>query len=765
MYVYVRLTQCIARRIPEQCHTFQQHDPANEVSARLARLETILETGLGETSRRIDMLAHEIERVQRVGVSAGAPSVRRTGSPMDTVHALHHAAGSESESDDNAPTEHVKLREEPLPAMMAAAGNFASDDRVHSGPSQCPMDPRDDLDMNTISPAMQESLSSSMYPKEVSLRLIEVYLETINLYRHPIPKDLIFTLFHTFYNDGGVVSAERISQFGLLAALCSIGALYVSVSHPEWVSELSKNGSYDELDASKRLCNAAQIACFMAQNMSREDVYTVLTYTHLSRLFFVRGQIELSWNSTVNCVRVALGIGLHRDGEAMGLDPETTQLRRIVWSLVYSIERTTSLGYGRPMIISDAVCDTRAPELRGDASEVPEGLRALFTHTAPPNLLLINNLRSKLAVYIGDLAFEVQNVHKTVSYSRILQIHVAFNRSVVDELPFYFQIRLKDNRLLQNTQCDAFYDFVKIQRYQLWLDFNFFMLALHCPFLLRYNPRRPAKYVTSYDACLEAVKLNLALRRELLVDQSLPQRYRDTMAGFRWFNTVIVGGFILLKRPSQEDAALLTAYMNDFLTWRAQHRGARHAESEKEMQIVRAFLERANSSTEEFLVDHPSVASSGSPDESPAHKRTRLDNGGIVPHMPIDELVSQRAQPGHSAADVHTWRQQPAVPGAPVDNAPEASFSWPNAGKGDASAFPPLNVPYSPNIASSSTSDLDKLNLLYSMPMITPNVALNPQTLMPVWPQNTDGAPLNAPFFSMDAQQQNLDTQQLLDLW
>ena len=51
------------------------------------------------------------------------------------------------------------------------------------------------------------------------------------------------------------------------------------------------------------------------------------------------------------------------------------------------------------------------------------------------------------------------------------------------------------------------------------------------------------------------------------------------------------------------------------------------------------------------------------------------------------------------------------------------------------------------------------------MPMITPNVALNPQTLMPVWPQNTDGAPLNAPFFSMDAQQQNLDTQQLLDLW
>lgn len=683
------------------------------------------------------------------------------------MHALHHAGGSESESDDNAPAEHVKLREEPLPAMMAAAGEFASDERVHSGPSQCPMDPRDDLDMNTISPAMQESLTSSMYPKEVSFRLIEVYLETINLYRHPIPKDLIFTLFHTFYNDGGIVSAERISQFGLLAALCSIGALYVSVSHPEWVPELSKNGSYDELDASKRLCNAAQIACFMAQNMSREDVFTVLTYTHLSRLFFVRGQIELSWNSTVNCVRVALGIGLHRDGETMGLDAETTQLRRIVWSLVYSIERTTSLGYGRPMIISDAVCDTRAPELRGDASEVPEELRSLFTHAAPPNLLLINNLRSKLAVYIGDLAFEVQNVHKSVSYSRILQIHVAFNRSVVDELPFYFQIRLKDNQLVQNTQCDAFYDFVKIQRYQLWLDFNFFMLALHCPFLLRYNPRRRTKYVTSYDACLEAVKLNLALRRELLVDTSLPQRYRDTMAGFRWFNTVIVAGFILLKRPSQEDAALLTAYMNDFLSWRAQHRGTRHTESEREMQIVRAFLERAKSNTDEFLVDHPSVASSGSPDGSPAYKRTRLDAGSAKPPMPIDEPVSQRAQHGRGSTDVHAWRQQPPVPSVAVDRAPNASFAWPHAGKGEAvpaqgdtSAFAPLDLPYGANFAPSSAPDL-----LYGMPMITPNVALNPQTLMPVWPQNTDGAPLNAPFFSMDAQQQNLDTQQLLDLW
>lgn len=739
-----------------------------------------MEAKFSETMHHLDVLLPKMLERSGAGMRSDVHERQSKRRSSWEYPSTQNGPDSEDDSDENVSEKTAHFKQEPLPAMMKAAGNFPAG-QMNPGPSHCPMDPRDDLDMNTMSQPMQESLAASMHSRDVSRQLINAYLETINQYRHPIPKDLIFRIFNKFYDDGAVVYAGNITQFGLLAALCSIGALYVTVTQPKMIPELSKNGEYDELDASKRLCNAAQIACFLAQNMSREDIYTVLTYTHLSRLFFVRGQIKLSWNSTVNCVRVAMGIGLHRDGEIMGLDQETTHLRRIVWSLVYSVERTTALGYGRPMIICDALCDTQPPQLSGDLNEVPKELRPLFSNVAPPNLLLINNLRSKFALYIGDLSFEVQNVHKNVAYSRILQIHVAFTRFVADEVPFYLKIWLKDNELVQNTQCDPYFSFVKIQRYQLWLDFNFFVLALHCPYLLRYSSKKREKYCTSYEACIEAVKLNLALRRELLYDEAFPKRYRDSMAGFRWFNTVVVAGFILLKKPSASDAALLSEYMNEFMAWRANHRGTlQEQDLDKEIDIVRAFLDRAKSSTEELQLDHPSVSSSSSTGER-SPKRTRLDpfeSRGAFAGSDLPNATAHAASQPHgwSASDVQAWRQQRPMP-PPGPDAPNLDWATthdqePVSGQNGAPFLNPMglgstNMPYNPNVVSPGAPEVDSLHPLYGMPMITPNVALNPQTLMPVWPQNlgSSSSTPSAPFFPIDTQDQKWDPQQLLHLW
>ncbi|WFC99339.1 hypothetical protein MYAM1_002083 [Malassezia yamatoensis] len=753
---------CVARRIPERCRTAQQQDDHTDLALRLTRLEQAIQSHLYQTSHQMDLLFQQISQPGAVISSKSDQINKRSSSREKMVHQTG-ATSSPSNSDTDAMSgnEDEQSTQETIPVMLQAAGTLATESKVDVAPSQCPRDARDDLDLFSVSQITLQSLTQAMLPKQVIRRLIEVFLDTINLYRHPIPKDMVYTAFDSFYESGGTVSLHNITQCGLLATLSSFGALYVSVAHPEYVQELSQNGKFDELESCKQFGKAALAACSIAQDTDREDIYTVITYAHLSRLFFVRGRISLSWNNLANCVRVALSLRLHRDGKKLGLTPETTHLRRIVWSLVYSIERTTSLAYDRPLLISDAVCDTRAPSFDGGIEQVPEPLRALFFDTPAPNLLRINDLRSKLASHIGELVFEVQNVHKTVNYSRILRIHHDFQRFVQEKLPFYFQMRFEGSHLVQNTQCDAHYAYIRFQRYQLWLDINFFVLALHCPFFLRYHCDKRPKYVTSYKACLEAVKLNFALRREMLHDDTLPRRYRDSMVGFRWFNTVVVAGFLLLKQPSAEDAAWLIESMNEFLAWRHRLQLSLQysSEGDKESEIVRAFLDRANLND----TDISSVSSFGSSPKERSAKRVRRPESNLE-SAPSLESFPKRTQGNEMLTEVRNtqnWQQVPQAAQHPnpceTQHEIPASFLSPN------NAF---NYDTMPLQSWTANDDGSKLNWLLNIPLITPNIALDPQTLMPVWPPAMANEENSQAFaFPTNTGDELFDTQQKLNLW
>lgn len=732
----VRLTdQCIARRIPEKCKIYHQSDSPTNVTERLSRLETILESGLSECTQRMDTLYQQMSEAYNLPRPAPQPrtaSYRDDARPPGSVYGSHDDDALSDDASDDESVGGKRLSPEFAHRLDGMHGKAS----LSALPSYCPSDVRDIQNMETIPYDVQESLAMTMYPKNVSERLVEVYLDTINLYRHPMPTSWVRDVFSAYYDGGGVVNADNITQFSLLAAVCSLSILGVAVSRPELLAELAENGHYDEMAASRNLCNAAQYACVTAQNMNKEDMHTVLTFILLSRLFVVWGRMEFAWNSTVNSVRVAFALGLHRDGKALGLDDALTERRRIVWSFVYPIERINSLSFGRPMLISDAFCDTQLPNLTDDEQPVPEELRALFANVRPPHLLLINNLRSTLARFVGELAFEAQNVNKSVSYSRILQIHVAFTRFIMNDLPFYFRIRLVGDNFVQNTHCDQHYKYIKNQRYQLWLDMNFFILSLHCPYLLRYQPRSKSKYQTSYDACLESVKLSLLQRHDLLRDESLPIRYRHSMAGLRWFNTIVVAGYILLKRPSESDASILKQHMHEFMEWRADHQGlAGQQDLNKEIDVVRSFLESAE------------------PEEraDPEPKRQKRTSTGT-------QKASMEKAPTTQSSRAPS--PQPLAP-------------WAGTGSFDPAIFPAITDPaalgldapgraYDPSQPPHLGDNLPDLSDIYGMPMIMPNIGLNPYTLAPIWPSDPQEAAhpdQSTPLL------RNPDAQKLMDLW
>ena len=51
--------------------------------------------------------------------------------------------------------------------------------------------------------------------------------------------------------------------------------------------------------------------------------------------------------------RVALGMGLHRDGEAFGLPPLQTEIRRRLWWYIIHVDVMTSASSGLPPLLFD----------------------------------------------------------------------------------------------------------------------------------------------------------------------------------------------------------------------------------------------------------------------------------------------------------------------------------------------------------------------------------------------------------------------------
>ncbi|PKI83834.1 hypothetical protein MVES_002221 [Malassezia vespertilionis] len=602
---------------------------------------------------------------------------------------------------------------------------------------------------NLISPAMQKSLMSSMYSKDITKRMLDVFVDTLNTYRYVIPNKPIFDAYDKFYENGGVVTKDNLTQFGLLAATCAIGTMYVTISQLDLVPGLSQDAAYDEFESIKQLCNSAEVACFTAQNIGeKEDIYSVLTYILLSRHHLVRGRTDLMWIAAVNFVRVAFDLGLHRDGTQRGLDDAAVEQTREMWSLVYSMERSFALQLGRTPIILDSACDTKPPAIYHNLDNVPPDMRHLFTNAPPPHLLLINRIRMVSAPLQGDLAYAMHNLYKPLSYARALEIHSEFERFVASELPFYFLVDMVDNRLVQDTRCDGHYSFVKIQRHQLRFDFDVPVLALFSPFLLRKSARPGGKYAKSYEVCLQTVKINLALRHEVRCDESLPKRYRESISSFGWFNTLVVAGIILLKNPPADEVHILRGHMNEFVLREIDGDNPEHnAKLKREVDFIQSFLDKAKLPQDEDVLHI-------------AKRQCTRNESRSAPdaeHSSVDQaLFNIRAE-----QDMLSQTRQTMCT-LPLD------MNWvgvsQNGGATDLEYNPmaPFNAtPYHSVFPNQSLSDDGLMNLGEVL-----NCSMFPQTpMIPAKNGQTSAMAPGLQTLSSDMQHHGQDTQQLLYLW
>lgn len=765
---------------------FKQEETPCDLSSHIATLEQSLEQGLGSITESLKALMNEVHSMKRQSPSFQKSSSLQDHQPETSPFPCEsYNTEADASSDEEGLNVNINSISSELNsgALAKAMVDLPGQHVPTTIPPIFPFEVQDILNLDMFSPVLQESLNSVIYPKDVTIKLIDIFFQTLNLQRHPVPKDIIDEAIEGLYNDNTLVTEQTLSKFSLLAAVLAICSVFLFVGSPEIRAALDVDQQFIDLNASRRLYNAAKLACHTSQALGREDIFSVVTYLVLARYTFVTGSPRRSYIHVVHFVRVSYALGLHRDGTVFGLDDKECERRRMVWALVYSASQTYCLGFGRPPLIMDAFCDTKLPRTETCVHKVPPAFANLFSHDPAPHPLQINNVRSRFARFIGKLSFELHNVSNTFTYSKVLELHNAFVK-FVSELPFYFQIKLVNNESVVDSRCDSFFPFLKLQRYHLWFDICFYTLSLHCPYLLRMlGKSQKGRYNVSYESCMEAAKLSLAMRRQLLNDKAMsdvPTRSRASLAAFRWYNTVVVSGLLLLLTSPGSDADLLREYMQEYIDWREKQRGqGRDEDVERDIQMVKAFLEHDCSKTS---VDAFQDVEAGSSSSSDSTKRRRLElNISRAPSNDASPTMLSSAStlaPHFPSLTVDSWPSgDMTVNMPPGASAQDFNWSLPNNQNiksnfldemvgGLSNQVPPVIQPVGP-LPQAENGMAATLNLggLYRLPQIIPTDQTSSGTVMPIWPMNAGSMPNTSQALQMDIPQIESDTHELLNLW
>lgn len=78
------------------------------------------------------------------------------------------------------------------------------------------------------------------------------------------------------------------------------------------------------------------------------------------------------WTLTGLVVRIAKGMGLHRDGSNIGMSPFETEMRRRVWWAILFLDHRSSEEVGSDLIVAEDEFDTRKPSNINEADIYPE---------------------------------------------------------------------------------------------------------------------------------------------------------------------------------------------------------------------------------------------------------------------------------------------------------------------------------------------------------------------------------------------------------
>lgn len=208
--------------------------------------------------------------------------------------------------------------------------------------------------------------------------------------------------------------------------------------------QLVPGGERDRRKRSQQLVWNAKCTIPLASSISEADA-TQLVEARLIEARIILGLYQLqveraledAWVTFRTAIAMGTAINLHRDGSQLGLDAQTTEYRRRLWSYLCHADATTSAIVSHPMTINPSSYDADTP------SNVDlEDLRVHAVKPKPmdePTTATFIVLRSQLAHIVGRMTSQFQKLRGSMHYDEVLSIDQEL-QDFTASLPPQFQI-------------------------------------------------------------------------------------------------------------------------------------------------------------------------------------------------------------------------------------------------------------------------------------------------------------------------------------
>ncbi|CAD6948247.1 unnamed protein product [Tilletia caries] len=617
-------SNCVNRRIPHLCRTFDPSTDSSDVATRLARLEKLVGDYLPAILDRLD-------GPRPAGVSRFESGLRQSsafGSEEDIDEDTRGSFGPTGlyiGSSTNIYAVGTVLQDVPPQEIPVAAGQLT----LGGGPGK--------QDLDTLFgecgwPSLGGGLSltavliAALPHRSTCELLLDHFYKDLNWLRHPLPQRSLRKAFDEFFHSGPTLTLDNLNVFSILALLCSIASLSIDDS-------VFTGRTQSRMVATRRLQWAARQALSMTAASGRADTDAVIAWNLLCRVLILERRQEEACLASGSTIKLAQAIGLHRDGLKLKFDASQTDYRRRIWAAVFLTEAYLSWHMGRPSGVQRETYDSLAPS---DVDE-DEDLYPLTTPRPPdvPSItaMTVHRYRFDLGIIFLRIC-EVQQSLRSISYSEVL----AVDRELIewrDSLPSYFKCPLGPTGAIEiDTSLDEYYPFLAPQRYLLESDFDQGRLSLHRSYLLLSRGTGGSRFLPSRRACVEAAHHDILHRSALVAwlkerfDRSFINVFNVHYHSTKHFSSVAICGIALLSDINSPQAETLRGHIVHFIEV-AKIKAEHCPESQfldsyrREAQIVKMFLAKADE-----LANAPAKSKHRSLEETvAARKRSLADDG------------------------------------------------------------------------------------------------------------------------------------------
>ncbi|KAE8267974.1 hypothetical protein A4X09_0g4367 [Tilletia walkeri] len=620
-------SNCITRRIPHLCRTFDPSTDSSDVTTRLARLEKMVGDYLPAILDRLD--GPRAPGASRFSPSSNSRRPSGFASAEEDVdedtRGSFGPTGMYIGSSTNVFAVGTVLQDVPPQEIPVAAGQL----NLGAGAGQ------QDLD-TLLGECGWPSLGTTLSPSAILVAalphrstcelLLDHFYADINWLRHPIPQRSLRKAFDEFFQSGPTLTLDNLNVFSMLALLCSIASLSID-------SSVFTGRQHSRIVATRRLQWAARQALAMSTATGRGDTDAVIAWHLLCRVLILERRQEEACLASGSSVKLALAIGLHRDGLKLKFDAAQTEYRRRIWAAVFMTECYLSWHMGRPSCLQRHTLDSQAPsELDEDGDLYP------LTISRPPDVpsitvLTAHRYRFELGIFFLRIC-EMQQSLRPIPYSDVM----AIDRELIewrDSLPSYLKSPLGPTGAIEiDTSIDDLYPFLAPQRYLLESDFDQSRIGLHRSYLLLSRSKGGSRFLPSRRACVEAAHHDILHRSALIAsmkekfDRPFINIWNVHYHSTKHFSSVAICGIALLSDPNSAQAATLRGHLVHFLEvaiLKQQHSPDSPFVDmyQREAQIIKMFLEKADE-----LANAPAQAKVRSMEETlVARKRALPDEG------------------------------------------------------------------------------------------------------------------------------------------